>query len=158
MCILVCACHPSLYCTNCRTRHCINSKWNFSKHFGFLSWTLGEPFIETGSSPSKFLTQGFQQPPSIAILSIDNASSQLMGNISAYPNPVSSSVYIASSINQPLIVDVLNLVGQKILSKSLSGKDDNEVNLTDYSNGIYLFRVYNTDGTLLQTLKIEKIK
>ncbi len=122
-----------------------------------LSWTIGETLIETGSSTSNFLTQGFEQPSSIVITSIDNTKNP-QGNISAYPNPVISSVYISSSSNQPLRVDVMDLTGRKLFTKNLSGNDDKEVNMTDYSNGMYLLRVYNTSGQLLQTLKVDKIK
>jgi hypothetical protein len=131
---------------------------NSSNVSGSLNWTVGEPLIETGSSTNNFLTQGFQQPPGIAILSVNRTNNQSGGKISAYPNPVSSSVYITSSINQPLKVDVMDLTGRKMFSKNLSGNDDNIVNMADYSNGIYLFKVYSTDGQLLQTLKIDKIK
>jgi hypothetical protein len=122
-----------------------------------LSWTMGETLIETGSSANSFLTQGFQQPTNLVVTSLDNPQGQT-GNISAYPNPVTSSVYITSSANQALRVDVMDLTGRKLFTKDLSGNDDNQVNLADYSAGIYLFRVYSTEGQLLQTLKIDKIK
>jgi hypothetical protein len=122
-----------------------------------LSWTLGESLIETGSSSTSFLTQGFQQPTNLVITSLDNPNGST-GNISAYPNPVTSSVNITSVINQPLRVDVMDLTGRKLFTRDLSGNDDNQVSLSDYSAGIYLFRVYNTEGQLLQTLKIDKIK
>jgi Secretion system C-terminal sorting domain len=122
-----------------------------------LSWTLGEPFIETDSSTNNFLTQGFQQPQGVIIASIDNINNQAGESISAYPNPASGLVSITSTYNVPLRVDVMDLAGRKLLSKNFPGNVGNQINLTEYSEGIYLFKFYSMHGQPLQTLKIDKI-
>jgi len=130
----------------------------YSNASASLSWTVGEPLIETGAYQTTFLTQGFQQPTSILISRVNDNTTNPKGNVAAYPNPATSSVFITSTSNQALRVDVMDAAGRKLFSKSFPSSDDNEVNMSGYSIGVYFFRVYSTDGQLLQTLKIEKIK
>jgi hypothetical protein len=127
-----------------------------SNAFCSLSWTMGEPLIETGSTQQNYITQGFQQPASIIINSADNASNS-QGNVTAYPNPVTSSVYINSTTNQSSRAEVMDLTGQTVYKKTVTRKD-NEMNLSNLANGIYLLKVFTEEGKLLQTLKIDKIK
>ncbi len=107
-----------------------------------LSWTVGEPLIETGSSVNNFLTQGFQQPHSLVISSIDNITNETRATIAAYPNPGTSTVYISSSGNEPLMLDVMDLTGRKLFSMNLIGKNDNEVNMADYAAGKYFLFLF----------------
>jgi len=121
-----------------------------------LSWTLGEPIIETGNSPSNFLTQGFQQPADIIITTVDNTQNP-KGNVTAYPNPASSLIYVSGTSNQPMLAEVYDLTGQMVCKKTIS-TEDNSLNVGNLSNSIYLLKVFTTEGKLLQTLKIDKIK
>ena len=123
-----------------------------------LCWSLGELITETGASSNSYLTQGFQQLNDITIMSAGNENNPSGNSIYAYPNPATGLVYIYNSANQPLRVEVMTLTGETLFSKNLSGNAQNEINLDEYSSGIYLFKVYSMNGQNLQTLKIDKIK
>lgn len=120
-----------------------------------LSWTLGEPIIETGSSNDNFITQGFQQLESIIINDADNSNASVT-RVAAYPNPVSDIVYVKSTSNEPLRVYIEGLDGQNFGDKQITSKD-NGLNLGNLASGIYLLRVYTANKQLIQTLKVDKI-
>ncbi len=122
---------------------------------GSLSFTMGEPLIETGNSPNNYLTQGFQQPNSIIISNVDNVSAP-KASVTAYPNPSSSLVYVSSSSGEPLQAELVDLAGQMVYKKAISAKD-NTLNLSSLANGVYLLRLLGSDGQLIQTMKLEKI-
>src|SRR6478609_5245841 len=63
----------------------------FSTTAGSLSWTLGEPVVETFSNVASTLTQGFQQCE-INLSGIDELNTDVC--ISVYPNPTSGMIYI----------------------------------------------------------------
>jgi hypothetical protein len=123
---------------------------------GSLSWTLGEPLIETGTSSNNYLTQGFQQPSGITISSTDNVTKP-NASVTAYPNPSSSLVYVNSTTTTSMQAEVYDLAGQRVYKKTISG-DDNELNLGNLTNGMYLLKVFTAEGQLLQTMKLEKVK
>jgi hypothetical protein len=121
-----------------------------------LSWTLGEPLSETDASSTNYLTQGFQQPTSVIITSVNNINQQ--GNVSAYPNPFTSSFYVKNNgEGKSLEVELIDMDGKTIFKKSMTAQEQ-EFDLSPYANGIYFLKVYNVDNQLIQTLKVDKIK
>lgn len=122
-----------------------------------LCWTIGEPFIETGASANDYLTQGFQQPETIIINNADNTSANSAETITAYPNPVSSVVYLKSTSDAPIAIEVRGLSGQLFLKKGLTGSI-NELNLGSLADGIYFLKVYTSNSKLLETIKLDKIR
>lgn len=121
-----------------------------------LSWSVGEPIIEGGNSMDNILTQGFQQPSDIIITNVDNTQNS-KENITAYPNPASTLIYVTSSSSKPMLAEVLDFTGQTVCKKTISSQD-NTMNLANLSNGIYFLKMFTIEGQLLQTLKIDKIK
>lgn len=122
-----------------------------------LSWTLGEPISETDASPANFLTQGFQQPQTIIVTDVTNVTSG-SGNLSAYPNPFTSTVSLQNNDgSETLNVELVDMNGKTVLTKTMETKQE-QFDLSAYANGIYFLRVYGTNNKLVQTLKINKIK
>src|SRR5581483_5115121 len=109
---------------------------------GSLSWTMGETIIETGNAPNNFLTQGFEQPTSIIISNVDNVGDP-SANVTAYPNPSASLVYVTSSSNNPLRAEVMDLAGQMVYKKTIYAQD-NALNLQSLASGVYLLRLFTT--------------
>ncbi|MBN2774510.1 MAG: T9SS type A sorting domain-containing protein [Prolixibacteraceae bacterium] len=58
-----------------------------------ISWTLGEPVIETCESGKFCLTQGFHQ--SILIVTAVSAISEMFVDIKAYPNPITTVINLS---------------------------------------------------------------
>lgn len=63
--------------------------------------------------------------------------SNLANTVYAYPNPSNGIFNIVTEGNQ--LIEVYNLVGQKVYSKVVP-HGNAEINLTDYPNGIYILR------------------
>jgi hypothetical protein len=131
-----------------------SSGGNYSNTNGSLSWTCGEPITATESSGSYFLTQGFQQPSAIIVTAISNPVPK--SSIGVYPNPVTSSIYIHRDGNEQLQIQLINMNGKVILTRTLS-PSESQLDLSLYANGIYLLKLSSMENQLLQSLKIEKV-
>jgi hypothetical protein len=70
--------------------------------------------------------------------------------LSIYPNPVTGSkVYIASDKNQVKEVEIFNVLGKKIISARLIGK---ELDVSELTPGIYILKI--SEGTAQATRKL----
>ena len=122
-----------------------------------LSWTMGEALTETDASSTNYLTQGFQQPASIVITDVITPDSP-QGNVSAYPNPFTSTVYLQNNNEgKTLQVELVSMDGKILFAKTMTAQQE-QFDLSTFSNGIYFLRVYNENKQLVQTLKIDKTK
>lgn len=124
-----------------------------------ISWTIGEGVIETFSNDNIVLTQGFQQP-SLKITLIEESDK---GNfeINVYPNPTSDfvTVNIVSEDDISCNTALYDMAGRLLYSKDLKGSELTEsINLTKYSSDLYILRILDSKGKLLQTYKVQKIK
>ena len=61
----------------------------------------------------------------------------MFDSISIYPNPTSEMIYIKSNVSSNY--HLYNMIGQKIISGQIN-EGDNELNLRQYSNGIYFIK------------------
>jgi hypothetical protein len=131
----------------------------YSNPQGSLSWTMGEPITTTENASNYFLTQGFQQPTKIVVAAVSGPSnSQSNSVVNVYPNPVtSSSINIQWGDSRQLQIQLLDLSGRVILNKVISSSE-NQLDLNELSNGMYLLKVYDMQNELIKSLKIEKIK
>ena len=82
--------------------------------------------------------------------------------LSVYPNPTNSDITIEfeSSINSDIKIGVYNTLGQEVFSQqinSFSGQFKQEIDLKDFSEGIYIVNVISENGKLF-TKRISYIK
>jgi hypothetical protein len=77
--------------------------------------------------------------------------------VSVYPNPTSQMLYVESmkGMHKPLRVELYDDLGRMILNETTS-KDNFSINISAFMNGIYIFKLYNGDETLITTEKIVK--
>ena len=61
-----------------------------------------------------------------------------------YPNPVSEVLRIESL--KPAEVQVFNALGQKVKTF----KNTNEINVSDWAEGVYVLRIIAADGTVFE--------
>lgn len=122
---------------------------------GYLSWSIGEPVIETDSSSDSYLTQGFQQPGLVIVSSIDNFNNS--DGITVYPNPVTTSLYIKHDQEQAIQIDLVDALGRLVLKSTLSGQQ-NSIDLNSFAAGMYFLRVYDSNNKLISSLKVDKVK
>jgi hypothetical protein len=126
-----------------------------------LSWTLGEPVVETYTSVNVILTQGFQQPELLPV-GIKNVSLEDL-YIKMYPNPTFNIVQLDLKYANTSTIDLqlVNALGQTIRTDKFhveKNKQNNfQFDLSELASGVYQVRL-SDKGNLLNTCKIQKIE
>ena len=130
-----------------------------------LSWTIGEPVIETVSNTNNIITQGFHQT-SYDITSIKE-NPDLGYNISVFPNPVSNTLQINISgdvDNSNLKIELMDITGKILIierwfSPPFGGAGGGlyQLNMKEYATGNYFLRITNEKEQLINSYKIQKV-
>lgn len=124
-----------------------------------LSWTIGEPVIETVSNTNNIITQGFHQT-SYDITSIKE-NPDLGYNISVFPNPVSNTlqINISSAVdNSNLQIELMDITGKILINEKIAGTIITyQLNMREYAPGSYFLRITNKKEQLINSYKIQKV-
>ncbi len=126
-----------------------------------LSYTAGEPVVGTVSNEDNHLTQGFQQPSEVPVI---NEGSGVHMNVTVFPNPVTNqlNVVIGQGETQDLYVGIYDVLGKRLGQKRVSHLEMAQTNVTlafdEMSQGMYFVSVSDTDGEIIQTFKVTKVK
>ncbi len=150
--ILVCI---VCFCSSARAQEVVASSGNhFSNNEIQISWTLGEPVIQTLSNNNVLLTQGFHQAK-LTVTAIEELDDLLM-QISAYPNPTSNflKLSVKNSGEEELYYSLYTLDGKMLMQKQIES-DLSEISMMNYISAIYFLKVTNGNSTL-KTFKIIK--
>lgn len=119
-----------------------------------ISWTLGEPVIETVSKETTVLTQGFHQS-NLRLTAMDVFPfSDFEGTV--FPNPTSDFVIVhlgSSTIHTGL--SLYNFSG-KLLQQYLITGSETYLNLSGYASGTYILKLHQKDKTPAQSFQIIK--
>lgn len=139
-------------------QYVIGSVGNFSSNStnSTLSWTLGEVVINTASSSSAILTQGFQQP----IIIVPTGTNTLIDNslsINVFPNPTLEQITVQKESNELLKASLINVLGQTIETYDLLD-NTTQINLDQLPAANYLLHVQTLDKRTIQTFKIQKVQ
>lgn len=71
-------------------------------------------------------------------------------NLTIYPNPVSDGkLYIVTKNNITKQIEIYNVLGKKILSETISGK---ELDVSKIKSGIYIIKI--TENSIITTRKL----
>jgi hypothetical protein len=109
-----------------------------------LSWTIGEPVIESFSADDYILFQGFHIGPLSAQIS-DNLSENFTSfDVTFYPNPVNDQLVIEFDElrEKNSILQLFSITGKMIISKKLSARSRREtINLSSFNSGTYFFKI-----------------
>lgn len=125
-----------------------------------LSWTLGEPVIETFSSDEVILTQGFQQSyyQVVAVKDLNTDSY----NVRLFPVPAVD--YVNLEVTTPeedisLIVEMFDATGTLVYEQQIQTPVFLEkINLNKYQSGMFFLKVQNTLNKQVKSFKIIKLK
>lgn len=129
---------------------------------GTLEWTLGELAVATVNTPASMYTQGYNQPLlSQRLNGVSMAAPQsAQYNIAVFPNPATSqlTIHVDSKIDSKLSIQLLDMNG-KLLFNEISGSmnEDNILDLTKYTAGLYLLRISDSAGIPIEAFKISKV-
>lgn len=130
----------------------------------YYQQTIGETAVEITVPAIYNLTQGFQQPRFIPAVALPPRE----GNgVDFFPNPLTESVNYIFKIRlygvlgRSYYITITNLPGAVLYTRNLELSPDHdyilEVNLHNYTNGIYIARVTSADGVIRRSFKIEKL-
>lgn len=81
-----------------------------------------------------------------------NPIQQGIENLSIYPNPVTNGkifIYVTSKLNLTKKVDFYNVLGKRIFSTVITGK---EINIANLSKGVYVMKI--TENDISETRKL----
>jgi len=107
-----------------------------------MSWTLGEPVIQTLSTESVSLNQGFHQG-SLKITSVFTSESNVQ--ISVYPNPAVHKVFISlNKVHQKTAFEIYNLHGEQMKKGTLENIRT-EVDVSSMPDGTYILNILNSN-------------
>lgn len=124
-----------------------------------LSWTLGEPVVETISNPSinVMLTQGFHQSE-FKVTAIKEPLAESF-DISVYPNPTPDvlNIRLNSAKEEIIMVQLYSMTGERILFEQMQDKTL-QLNLGNLSNASYLLSLRKLNGALITTYVINKTR
>jgi len=119
-----------------------------------LSWTLGEPITQTLSNSSAQFNQGFQQS-NITLVGISDFDFEY--SVEVFPNPTIDVVKVKLSESDfSGRMNIIDPTGKTIFEKDIT---DSEflLDFAPYSQGIYLLNLTDENGTLLHTVRLQKI-
>lgn len=123
---------------------------------GNVSFTIGEPVINTSSTSNNIITQGFHQTMFI-ISAIKDELDANMPSFSIYPNPASTYFFLEVESEPKLIFDyrMTNLVGALIETGTFNSSKK-QFDLSQLSNTGYILLVFNEQRGYKKTFKIQK--
>lgn len=120
-----------------------------------LSWTVGEPMVETFSGGGTILTQGFHQ--SKVVITAINKILLDEFDLEVYPNPTSGDVNIKlnkGSISK-LRFFLYSSKGEQILRQEFAGQTE-RINMQLLAPGYYMLKITRDTDIPVQTFKIVK--
>jgi hypothetical protein len=121
----------------------------FSNGSGMLSTTVGEmSMVNTFSSGSSILTQGFQQPWDFAV-SVPELNNDHVA-FSVYPNPGHGMFNLALNTDKDskVVLQVYDLLGRAVYAMNFyhpSGFNLHEIDLKNLTEGIYTLEIINVE-------------
>ena len=107
---------------------------------GSLSWTIGEPVIETITNGTNTLTQGFQQSK-LTITAINDLKVPGI-ELSVYPNPTNSflSIELKTDKQRGLLLSLFDINSKLILQKKMIGNKQT-IKMQNYKPATYILKV-----------------
>jgi hypothetical protein len=115
-----------------------------------LSTTVAEmTMVQTFTSGSNILTQGFQQPEEITTGIVEEPV--VSGSILIYPNPNSGSFLVSfnNNDNAQTSIRIYNLAGQVVMEKQETpsiGLNTINFDISAYSQGMYILELATTNS------------
>ena len=118
-----------------------------------MTWTIGEPVIETISSGGPTLTQGFQQPWADIHTDVPLATESGSG-ITVYPNPTRHFVHVVYA-EAPVgdRYELRNALGQLLMQDRVQGSTT-DLDMTNLASGSYYLRLLNDQQATKKTFTI----
>jgi len=129
-----------------------------------LSWTVGEPVVETVVGSNAQITQGFHQSH-FEIISVEEHK-ELGFDILVYPNPATDAVKVEMNYTGDLPAPqdtefnlvLTDLAGKLLITENIKNTNEHIIPMQDYATGQYLLQITGIDGGLHKSVQIIKLK
>ncbi|MEI6088976.1 MAG: T9SS type A sorting domain-containing protein [bacterium] len=123
-----------------------------------LSYSIGEPIVETAIIPTVILTQGFQQPNETG--GDDVILTEPGFTVKVYPNPMTHKLSIEESDETQsnstcYYLSLVNLEGDKILNELMITDKIHVMDFSNYANGGYYLIIKKDD--VVKKIKVVKM-
>jgi len=117
-----------------------------------ITWTLGEPIVGLMTNGGNQLGNGYH--PSLNLQALSMEENNLDLQIKVYPNPTTQLLYVSHPELNSFGVQIVDLNGKQIYSGTIS--KDQPLDVSNYSQGIYMVTIENKENTKKNTYKIIK--
>ncbi len=125
-----------------------------------LSYTVGESVIETATSPTIVLSQGFQQPDRLIGTFVNPFGENT--SFSLYPNPTRSTLILEVDTSRPfsLVVAFIDARGREVLQRqnlAVEGASQMQVDVRGLASGSYTMMLLLEDGQMAKSFRFQKV-
>jgi hypothetical protein len=117
-----------------------------------VSWTTGEPVVGLMTAGGNQLGNGYYPAMDLQALSLED--NILEAQIKVYPNPTSQMLYVSHPEINSFGIQIVDLNGKQVYSSTIS--KDQPLDVSNYSQGMYLITIENKEANKKNTYKIIK--
>ncbi len=115
-----------------------------------MSFTIGEVATTSLNDGTYTFNQGFQQGEPSGTLHIKTENRL---NVTLYPNPTKNAFYINGLLKKGTL-NIYDVAGKKVLQKQ-NINDNQAINISELSAGVYLIHIKTDDGSNIKRLVVE---
>lgn len=117
-----------------------------------LSWTTGEPVVGLMTAEGHQLGNGYYPGKNVKALKIEDNALDLQ--IKVYPNPTSQKLSVSHPDLNTFAIQITDLNGKQMYSGTID--KDQPLDVSHYSQGMYLVIIENKEANKKNTYKIIK--
>lgn len=118
-----------------------------------LNWTLGEPIVKLMTNTGTQISSGYHNQLNLQALSVED--NDINAFIKIYPNPTSDYLIISKPNVEDASINIYNELGQILLKYNVS-LQENRIDISELSSGIYIVKIKNNNSQKSNTYKIIK--
>lgn len=117
-----------------------------------VSWTTGEPVVGLMTAGGHQLGNGYYPAMNVKALKIEDNALDLQ--VMVYPNPTTQLLYVSHPELNSFKIQITDLNGKQIYSGILD--KDQPLDVSHYTQGMYLVTIVNKEANKKNTYKIIK--
>jgi hypothetical protein len=117
-----------------------------------VSWTTGEPVVGLMTAGGNQLGNGYYPALDLQALSVED--NVLDVQLRVYPNPTSQSLYVSHPDISSFGITIVDLNGKQLYSGTIN--KDEPLDVSNYSQGMYLITIENKEANKMNTYKVIK--
>lgn len=117
-----------------------------------LSYTVGEPVVGLMTAGANQLGNGYYQALNLQALNIEDNTLDMQ--LKVFPNPTSQSLYVSHPEMNSFGITIMDLNGKQLYSGIINKEEP--LDISSYSQGMYLITIENTTTNKKNTYKIIK--